>query len=173
MTVLGIIVGLIAIAIIEREQNKELVERNKRQGLAYGLSLFFFRDKNTLLYDRNNKSIILKEDTIMSMYDETKKVLEGCDEIMNMAIAEYGVGIDDFASMDETTMKATVAVSKLYKQSKDLALKQSEIMDKLEKQNDELLEKVNVLLARTKAIQELGDPSGSPILFLFNLGQIY
>ena len=88
----------------------------------------------------------------MSMYDETKKVLEGCDEIMNMAIAEYGVGIDDFASMDETTMKATVAVSKLYKQSKDLALKQSEIMDKLEKQNDELLEKVNALLARTKTI---------------------
>ena len=30
MTVLGIIVGVIAIAIIEREQNKELVERNKR-----------------------------------------------------------------------------------------------------------------------------------------------
>ena len=88
----------------------------------------------------------------MSMYDETKKVLEGCDEIMDMAIAEYGVGIDDIASMDETTMKATVAVSKLYVQSKNLALNQAQLMDKLEKQNDELLEKVNVLLARTKAI---------------------
>ena len=30
MTVLGIIVGVIAIAIIEREQDKELAERNKR-----------------------------------------------------------------------------------------------------------------------------------------------
>ena len=173
MTVLGLVVCVIAIAVVENEQYKDLRDRNKRQGLAYGLSLFFFRDKNTLLYDRNNKSIILKEDKIMSMYDETKKVLEGCDEIMNMAIAEYGVGIDDFASMDETTMKATVAVSKLYVQTKDLALKQAEIIDKLERQNDELLEKVNVLLARTKAIQESGDPSGSPILFLFNLDQIY
>lgn len=88
----------------------------------------------------------------MSMYDETKKVLEGCDELMKMAIAESGVGIDEIASMDETTMKVMVSVSKLYVQSKDLALKQAEIMDKLEKQNDELLEKVNVLLARTKAI---------------------
>ena len=88
----------------------------------------------------------------MSMYDETKKVLEGCDEVMNMAIAEYGVGIDDIASMDETTMKGTVAVSKLYVQSKDLALKQAQLMDKLERQNDELSEKINVLLARTKAI---------------------
>ena len=88
----------------------------------------------------------------MSMYDETKKVLEGCDELVNMAIAEYGVGIDDIASMDETTMKVTVVVSKLYVRSKDLALKQAEIMDELERQNDELLEKVNVLLARTKAI---------------------
>lgn len=88
----------------------------------------------------------------MSMYDETKKVLEGCDELMKMAIAESGVGIDDFASMDETTMKVMVSVSKLYVQSKDLALKQAEIMDKLERQNEELLEKVNVLLARTKAI---------------------
>lgn len=88
----------------------------------------------------------------MSMYDETKKVLEGCDELMKMAIAESGVGIDEIASMDETTMKATVVVSKLYVQSKNLALKQAEIMDELERQNDELLEKVNVLLARTKAI---------------------
>ena len=88
----------------------------------------------------------------MSMYDETKKVLEGCDELMKMAIAESGVGIDDFASMDETTMKAMVSVSKLYVQSKDLALKQAQLMDNLERQNDALLEKVNVLLARTKAI---------------------
>lgn len=88
----------------------------------------------------------------MSMYDETKKVLEGCDELMKMAIAESGVGIDEIASMDETTMKVMVSVSKLYVQSKDLALKQAELMDKLERQNDELLEKVNVLLARTKAI---------------------
>ena len=86
----------------------------------------------------------------MSMYDETKKVLEGCDEVMNRAVSQ--MDFSDFLELDENTMKAMVAVGKLYKQSKDLALKQSEIMDKLEKQNDELLEKVNVLLARTKAI---------------------
>ena len=84
----------------------------------------------------------------MSMYDETKKALESCDEIMNMAIAEYGTGIDDIASMDETTMKATVAVSKLYVQTKDLALKQAEIIDKLERQNDELLRKIDILLSK-------------------------
>lgn len=39
------------------------------------LASILFRDKNTLLYDRNNKSIILKEDTLMSMYDETKRCL--------------------------------------------------------------------------------------------------
>ena len=86
----------------------------------------------------------------MSMYEETKKVLDGCDEVMNMAVSQ--MDFSDFLGLDENTMKAMVTVGKLYKQSKDLALKQSEIMDKLEKQNDELLEKVNVLLARTKAI---------------------
>ena len=107
----------------------------------------------------------------MSMYDETKKVLEGCDELMNVAVSQ--MDFSDFLELDENTMKAMATVGKLYKQSKDLALKQAEIIDKLERQNDELLEKINVLLARTKAIQESGDPSGSPILFLFNLGQIY
>ena len=86
----------------------------------------------------------------MSMYEETKKVLDGCDEVMNTAVSQ--MDFSDFLELDENAMKAMVAVGKLYKQSKDLALKQSEIMDKLEKQNDELLEKVNVLLARTKAI---------------------
>ena len=86
----------------------------------------------------------------MSMYEETKKVLDGCDEVMNTAVSQ--MDFSDFLELDENNMKAMVAVGKLYKQSKDLALKQSEIMDKLEKQNDELLEKVNVLLARTKAI---------------------
>ena len=86
----------------------------------------------------------------MSMYEETKKVLDGCDEVMNMAVSQ--MDFSDFLELDENTMKAMVTVGKLYKQSKDLALKQSEIMDKLEKQNDKLLEKVNVLLARTKAI---------------------
>lgn len=109
-----------------------------------------FRDKNTLLYDRNNKSIILKEDKIMSMYDETKKVVDGCDELMNQAIDQ--MDLTDILQLDETTIKAMVTAGKLYVQSKDLALKQAEIMDKLERQNDELLEKVNVLLARTKPI---------------------
>ena len=86
----------------------------------------------------------------MSMYDETKKVLEGCDELMNVAVSQ--MDFSDFLELDENTMKAMATVGKLYKQSKDLALKQAEIIDKLERQNDELLEKVNVLLARTKAI---------------------
>lgn len=86
----------------------------------------------------------------MSMYEETKKVLDGCDEVMNIAVSQ--MDFSDFLELDENAMKAMVTVGKLYKKSKDLALKQSEIMDKLEKQNDELLEKVNILLARTKAI---------------------
>ena len=86
----------------------------------------------------------------MSMYEETKKVLDGCDEVMNIAVSQ--MDFSDFLELDENAMKAMVTVGKLYKKSKDLALKQSEIMDKLEKQNDELLEKVNVLLAKTKAI---------------------
>lgn len=86
----------------------------------------------------------------MSMYDETKKVLEGCDEVMNTAVSQ--MDFNDFLGLDENNIKAMVTVGKLYTQSKDLALKQAEIMDKLERQNDELLEKVNVLLARTKAI---------------------
>lgn len=86
----------------------------------------------------------------MSMYDETKKVLEGCDEVMNMAVSQ--MDFNDFLGLDENTIKAIGTVGNLYKQSKDLALKQAEIMDKLERQNGELLKKVNVLLARTKAI---------------------
>ena len=86
----------------------------------------------------------------MSMYDETKKVLEGCDELMNVAVSQ--MDFSDFLELDENTMKAMATVGKLYVQSKDLALKQAEIMDKLERQNDELLEKVNVLLARAKPI---------------------
>lgn len=86
----------------------------------------------------------------MSMYEETKKVLDGCDEVMNTAVSQ--MDFSDFLELDENTMKAMVAVGKLYKQSKDLALKQAQLMDNLERQNDALLEKVNVLLARTKAI---------------------
>ena len=86
----------------------------------------------------------------MSMYDETKKVLEGCDEVMNMAVSQ--MDFNDFLGLDENTIKAIVTVGNLYKQSKDLALTQAVIMDNLERQNDELVEKVNVLLARTKAI---------------------
>ena len=86
----------------------------------------------------------------MSMYDETKKVIEGCNELIKIAIDQ--MEFDDLLESDENTIKAMIAVCKLYKQSKDLMLKQAEIMDKLERQNDELLEKVNVLLARTKAI---------------------
>lgn len=84
----------------------------------------------------------------MSMYEETKKVMDGCDEVMNMAVSQ--MDFSDFLELDENTMKAMVTVGKLYKQSKNLALKQAEIMDRLEKQNDELLKKVNVLLERTK-----------------------
>ena len=86
----------------------------------------------------------------MSMYEETKKVLDGCDEVMNTAVSQ--MDFSDFLELDENTMKAMVAVGKLYKQSKGLALKQAQLMDNLERQNDALLEKVNVLLARTKAI---------------------
>ena len=86
----------------------------------------------------------------MSMYEETKKVIDGCDEVMNMAVSQ--MDFSDFLGLDENTIKAMVTVGNLYKQSKDLALNQAQLMDKLEKQNDELLEKVNVLLARTKAI---------------------
>lgn len=86
----------------------------------------------------------------MSMYEETKKVIEGCNELIKIAIDQ--MEFDDLLESDENTIKAMIAVCKLYKQSKDLALKQAELMDKLERQNDELLEKVNVLLARTKAI---------------------
>ena len=82
----------------------------------------------------------------MSMYDETKKVIEGCDELMNVAIGQMDV--NDFLGLDENTIKAMVAVGNLYKQSKDLALKQAELMDKLERQNDELLAKVDILLAK-------------------------
>ena len=45
MTVLGLVVCVIAIAVVENEQYKDLRDRNKRQGLAYGLSLFFFAIK--------------------------------------------------------------------------------------------------------------------------------
>ena len=86
----------------------------------------------------------------MSMYEETKKVIDGCDEVMNMAVSQ--MDFSDFLGLDENTIKAMVTVGNLYKQSKDLALNQAQLMDRLEKQNDELLEKVNVLLARTKAI---------------------
>ena len=86
----------------------------------------------------------------MSMYEETKKVIEGCNELIKIAIDQ--MEFDDLLESDENTIKAMIAVCKLYKQSKDLALRQAELMDKLERQNDELLEKVNVLLARTKAI---------------------
>ena len=84
----------------------------------------------------------------MSMYDETKKVIEGCDELMNVAIGQ--MDFNDFLGLDENTIKAMVAVGNLYKQTKDLTLKQAEIMDKLEKQNDELLTKIEILLARIK-----------------------
>ena len=58
MTVLGLVVCVIAIAVVENEQYKDLRDRNKRQGLAYGLSLFFLpgytRDKNIEYYETNN-----------------------------------------------------------------------------------------------------------------------
>ena len=92
---------------------------------------------------------ILKEDIIMSMCEETKKMIESCDEIMQLAMATGSFSVDDIASMDETTAKAFVSMCKLYKQSKDYMLKQAELMDKLERQNDALVESMNVLLNRT------------------------
>lgn len=84
----------------------------------------------------------------MSMYEETKKVLEGCDEAMNMAVSQ--MDFNDLLGLDENNIKAMVTVGKLYTQSKNLALKQAEIVDKLERQNDELLEKVNDLWLKSK-----------------------
>ena len=92
---------------------------------------------------------ILKEDIIMSMCGETKKMIESCDEIMQLAIGTGSFSVDNIASMDETTAKAFVGMCKLYKQSKDYMLKQAELMDKLERQNDALVESMNVLLNRT------------------------
>ena len=84
----------------------------------------------------------------MSMYDETKKVLEGCDEVMNMAVSQ--MDLTDVLQLDETTIKAMVTVGKLYIQSKDLALKQAQLMDTLERQNEELLKKVDDLWLKSK-----------------------
>ena len=84
----------------------------------------------------------------MSMYDETKKVMDGCDELMNQAIDQ--MDLTDFLQLDETTMKAMVTVGKLYVHSKDLALKQAELMDRLERQNEELLKKVDDLWLKSK-----------------------
>ena len=92
---------------------------------------------------------ILKEDIIMSMCEETKKMIESCDEIMQLAMATGSFSVDDIASMDETTAKAFVSMCKLYKQSKDYMLKQAELMDKLERQNDELLRLVKTYLTKT------------------------
>ena len=93
---------------------------------------------------------ILKEDIIMSMCEETKKMIESCDEIMQLAIGTGSFSVDNIASMDETTTKAFVSMCKLYKQSKDYMLKQAELMDKLERQNDALIASINVLLNKTK-----------------------
>ena len=66
MTVLGLVVCVIAIAVVENEQYKDLRDRNKRQGLAYGLSLFFLpgytRDKNIEYYETNNNKHKFKGD---------------------------------------------------------------------------------------------------------------
>ena len=53
----------------------------------------------------------------MSMYDETKKVVDGCDELMNQAIDQ--MDLTDILQLDETTIKAMVTAGKLYVQSKD------------------------------------------------------
>ena len=84
----------------------------------------------------------------MSMYDETKKVVDGCDELMNQAIDQ--MDLTDILQLDETTIKAMVTVGKLYIQSKDLALKQAQLMDTLERQNEELLKKVDDLWLKSK-----------------------
>ena len=84
----------------------------------------------------------------MSMYDETKKVLEGCDEVMNTAVSQ--MDFNDLLGLDENNIKAMVTVGKLYTQSKDLALKQAQLMDTLERQNEELLKKVDDLWLKSK-----------------------
>lgn len=69
MTVLGLVVCVIAIAVVENEQYKDLRDRNKRQGLAYGLSLFFFLDIHARftsnVMETNNKKTQFKRRDIM------------------------------------------------------------------------------------------------------------
>ena len=60
MTVLGLAICVIAIAVIENEQYKDLRDRNKRQGLAYGLSLFFLNEvRNGTQYVFAKKSLYI------------------------------------------------------------------------------------------------------------------
>ena len=61
MTVLGLVVCVIAIAVVENEQYKDLRDRNKRQGLAYGLSLFFFAIKTSNIMKQITTNTNLKE----------------------------------------------------------------------------------------------------------------
>ena len=43
---------IITILVMDHYADKDHMRQNERQGLAYGLSLFLFRDKNTFLYDK-------------------------------------------------------------------------------------------------------------------------
>ena len=44
---------IITILVMDHYADKDRMRQNERQGLAYGPSLFLFRDKNTFYYGKN------------------------------------------------------------------------------------------------------------------------
>lgn len=81
------------------------------------------------------------------MLNNTKKLINQLNELMNLCMAE--IKFTDIAEMDKNTMEAIRISSQLYKTSCELAVKQAEMIESLDKKTNELLEINEKLLAKS------------------------
>lgn len=80
------------------------------------------------------------------MLKTTKKLIEQVDEIKKATFAQFGV--EDVLDLDDETFKMVKVSMAMYDTAMELAVKQAEIIESLDKKTNELLEINKMLLAK-------------------------
>ena len=78
------------------------------------------------------------------MLKTTEKLIKQCNEIKEVAFAQFGM--EDVLELDDETFKMVKVSMEMYNTAMELAMKQAEIIDSLDKKTNELLEMNKKLL---------------------------
>lgn len=80
------------------------------------------------------------------MLKTTEKLIKQAEEIKKATFAQFGV--EDVLELDDETFKVVKVSMEMYDTAMELAVKQAEIIEGLDKKTNELLEINKILLAK-------------------------